>query len=70
MEAYFIEYGIHVTIFTDDDLAEPDGVFKVIARYLKPENRGQQLLLQSRNQLLQMDLDAEISDDDDKADQA
>jgi hypothetical protein len=62
-EAYFTDYGIHVTVFTDSDLADPDDIFKRIKRYLKPEKRPQQLLLHSKRQLLEMDLDAEIEED-------
>ena len=62
-EAYFIEYGIHVTVFTDADLADPESLFKQIAKYLKPEKRPQQLLLHSKRQLLEMDLEAEVESD-------
>lgn len=62
-EAYFNEYGIHVTVFTDADLADPDAVFKRVNRYLKPEKRAEQLLLHSRGQLLRMDLEAEVETD-------
>jgi hypothetical protein len=63
LRAYFIDYDIHITIFTDEDLADPDGVFTAIAKYLRPERRPKQLLLHSRQQLLEMDLDAEVEDE-------
>jgi hypothetical protein len=61
-EAYFLSYDIHVTAFTDSDLAKPDEVFKRIARYLRPERRGQQLMIHSKAQLMQSDLEAEIEE--------
>jgi hypothetical protein len=62
-EAYFSTYGIHVTVFTDSDLEDPNKLFKQIKRYLKPEKRPQQLFLHSKRQLLEMDLDAEVEDE-------
>ena len=64
-EAYFVNRGIHVTVFTDSDLADPDAVFETIKRYLRPERKPQQLLLRSRQQLLEMDLDSEVPEDED-----
>ena len=61
-EAYFTDYGIHVTVFTDSDLADPDSVFGRIASYLAPEERPQQLFLCSRRRILEMDLDAEVEE--------
>jgi hypothetical protein len=62
-EAYFDKYDIHVTVFTDADLADPDQLFRKIARYLEPEKLQTQLLIHSREQLLNADLDAEVEDD-------
>ncbi|HSZ54643.1 MAG TPA: hypothetical protein VK797_03225 [Tepidisphaeraceae bacterium] len=69
LTAYFIDYEIHITIFTDDDLADPEELFNTIARYLRPDRRPHQLLIHSRQQLLQMDLDAEVEEACDNEDE-
>lgn len=50
-EAYFNSRGIHVTVFTDDDLTDCDDVFGRIQKYLQPVEQRQQMLLHSRKQL-------------------
>jgi len=60
-ESYFEDYGIHVSVFTDDDLKNPDGVFRKIEKYLRPERRATQLRLHSRDRLMNLDVLAEVS---------
>jgi hypothetical protein len=65
---YFINWGISVLVFTDSQLAEPDGIFDVVKAYLEPEREGTQLLLHSAKQFLRYDLDAEVEADEDDTD--
>ena len=43
VKAYFRQYGIFTSIFTDEDLADPPKVFREIEKYLRPRQIAQQL---------------------------
>jgi hypothetical protein len=49
---YFLRWGITVLVFTDKQLADPDGIFAEVEKYLKPERAQAQLLLQSQRQFM------------------
>ena len=67
---YFIKWGIPVLVFTDTQLADPDGIFAVVEEYLTPQKAGSQLLIHSAKQFLRYDLDAEVETEDGDEDAA
>jgi len=62
--AYFDRYGIHVVVFTDAALEDPDAVFQRVERYLRPEERSVQLLIHAKQQIIDMDLESEVESED------
>lgn len=60
LRRFFLDRGITVLIFTDEQLSAPEGIFSVVARFLVPEQIGPQLLINSQNQLMNLDLYAEV----------
>tara|TARA_R110000868_G_scaffold411617_1_gene706244 strand:- start:327057 stop:327908 length:852 start_codon:yes stop_codon:yes gene_type:complete len=56
---YFLNQNIPVVTFTDEILKDPDSVFSMIARYLEPKRRQEQLLLLAKDTLLNTDFDSE-----------
>lgn len=65
---YFFERNIFVVVYTDEQLADPDGIFKSIKKYLKPAMIGTQMLIHSRAKFMEMDLDAEVDEEVDGED--
>lgn len=60
---YFFGRDIFVVVYTDEQLANPDEIFRSIRKYLKPAMIGKQMLIHSRAKFMQMDLDAEVEPD-------
>ena len=46
LKRYFRAHGITILVFTDEDLADPAGLFEEVARYLTPKAAPRQLSLQ------------------------
>ena len=52
LKSYFRKFGISILVFTDTDLADPDGLFESITEYLNVENSPKQLEFHAQEDLL------------------